>query len=228
MFEARAIVISKEFEPWYEEERKTQHDVYWDDYETTCASQEVAGLLDHHARPDHHRRRRAADRPDPARDQADQGSRRRLRPERQDRQLHRRGREGDRRWLSAVIVLTGTIEILRAQTQRRIDMELMGVENILAGQDPTDPEVAKELDYQQDDDWLADKFVRHGDGARPARRRRASRRVTTHHSDYKSLPQGMSQLRFDADRQDRSRLTTQSTSSTPTPTSRSSRRTRRR
>ncbi len=35
-----------------------------------------------------------------------------------------------------IIVLTGTIEILRAQTQRRMDMELMGVENILGGLDP--------------------------------------------------------------------------------------------
>ena len=61
-----------------------------------------------------------------------------------------------------IIVLTGTIEILRAQTQRRMDMELMGVENILAGQDPTDPSVAKELDYQQDQKWSAG-FVKHGD-----------------------------------------------------------------
>ncbi len=35
-----------------------------------------------------------------------------------------------------VIVMTGTIEILRAQTQRRIDMELMGVENVLAARTP--------------------------------------------------------------------------------------------
>ena len=79
-----------------------------------------------------------------------------------------------------VIVLTGTIEILRAQTQRRIDMELMGVENILAGQDPNDPEVAKGLDYQQDEDWLADKFVKHSQAALDQPGVARIRRVTTH------------------------------------------------
>ena len=96
-----------------------------------------------------------------------------------------------------VIVMTGTIEILRAQTQRRIDMELMGVENVLAGQDPNDPEVAKGLDYQQDEDWLADKFVRHSQEALDQPGVARIRRVTTHKGDYKSLPQGMSQLRYE-------------------------------
>lgn len=35
-----------------------------------------------------------------------------------------------------IIVLTGTIELLRGQTQRRLDMELVGEENIL-GANPT-------------------------------------------------------------------------------------------
>lgn len=35
-----------------------------------------------------------------------------------------------------IIVLTGTIDVLRRQTQRRIDMELVGKENILRGVDP--------------------------------------------------------------------------------------------
>lgn len=36
----------------------------------------------------------------------------------------------------------------------------MGVENILGGQDPNDPAVVKELDYQQDVEWLAETFVK--------------------------------------------------------------------
>ena len=35
-----------------------------------------------------------------------------------------------------LIVMTGTIDLLREQTQRRIDMELVGVENILRDIDP--------------------------------------------------------------------------------------------
>ena len=94
-----------------------------------------------------------------------------------------------------IIVLTGTIEILRAQTQRRMDMELMGVENILAGQDPNDPAVAKELDYQQDEEWKAERFVKHGDALTlPGVVEIA--RVTSHRSDYKRLPQAMTKLKF--------------------------------
>lgn len=94
-----------------------------------------------------------------------------------------------------VIVLTGTIEPLRAQTQRRIDMELIGRENILDGLDPNDPQVARELDYQEDEDWIRDRFIRHGaelDQPNVVH----IRRVTTHHSDYKRLPQGLTRLRF--------------------------------
>ncbi len=40
-----------------------------------------------------------------------------------------------------VIVLAGTLDILREQTQRRLDMELVGKENILQGWDETDPEL---------------------------------------------------------------------------------------
>ncbi|CAM5594479.1 hypothetical protein SBADM41S_01330 [Streptomyces badius] len=39
-----------------------------------------------------------------------------------------------------VIVLGGTLNLLRGQTQRRLDMELIGQENILRGADPADPE----------------------------------------------------------------------------------------
>ena len=59
-----------------------------------------------------------------------------------------------------LIVMTGTIDLLREQTQRRIDMELVGVENILRGIDPNDPETMTSVDYQNDPDW--DRFISHG------------------------------------------------------------------
>lgn len=63
-----------------------------------------------------------------------------------------------------VIVLTGTIELLRTQTQRRIDMELVGEENILRGADRNNPDLIREIDYigSHDTDWFAGKFVSHG------------------------------------------------------------------
>ncbi|WP_250036412.1 Z1 domain-containing protein [Paractinoplanes maris] len=60
-----------------------------------------------------------------------------------------------------VIVMTGTIELLRSQTQRRIDRELVGRENLLEG---VESETAAEFDYADDEGWAQDEFVRHGDG----------------------------------------------------------------
>lgn len=77
-----------------------------------------------------------------------------------------------------VIVMTGTIEMLRAQTQRRIDMELVGRQNIVADLSPEYAREAK-IDYQDDEDWPgrfadlgADELVTE------------IRRLTLHHRDY--------------------------------------------
>jgi hypothetical protein len=56
-----------------------------------------------------------------------------------------------------VIVMTGTIELLRAQTQRRIDMELVGRQNIVGSMTPQEAADAG-IDYQDDPDWIAGRF----------------------------------------------------------------------
>ncbi|WP_457188663.1 Z1 domain-containing protein [Nocardioides sp. P5_E3] len=192
------IVITKEFEPWYEEARHKRSTLYWDDYEKylTQVSKWPASSIT-------------------TLDQSTDAVVERLTdPTRTDIKPTRglvvgyvqSGKTANFTGVIAkaidsgyrlVIVMTGTIEILRAQTQRRIDMELMGVENVLAGQDPNDPEVAKGLDYQQDEAWLAGRFVTHTQAALDQPGAARIRRVTTHKGDYKSLPQGMSQLRYD-------------------------------
>ena len=192
------IVISKEFEPWYEAVRHQRSTLYWDHYEKYLAQEKkwpAASIT--------------------TLDQSTDAVVERLTdPTRSDIKRTKglvvgyvqSGKTANFTGVIAkaidagyrlVIVMTGTIEILRAQTQRRIDMELMGVENVLAGQDPNDPDVAKGLDYQQDEDWLADKFVRHSQDALDQPGVARIRRVTTHKGDYKSLPQGMSQLRYE-------------------------------
>ncbi|MEC3979842.1 Z1 domain-containing protein [Amycolatopsis sp. H20-H5] len=94
-----------------------------------------------------------------------------------------------------VIVLTGTTDLLRAQTQRRLDMELVGRENILGGVDENDPLALDGLDYQDDPDWIADRFLRHGSMPRLAGRPNIHR-LTTQRGDYKSLRQGIIALDF--------------------------------
>ncbi|MFJ6432580.1 Z1 domain-containing protein [Streptomyces sp. NPDC091416] len=91
-----------------------------------------------------------------------------------------------------VIVLGGTLNLLRGQTQRRLDMELIGRENILRGADPADPDALVGIDYQDDEDWPA-KFVSHG-GRPSALGAFDIERLTTRDDDYKSLENGIRAL----------------------------------
>lgn len=193
-----AIVISKEFEPWYEAVRHQRSTMYWDHYEKYLAQEKkwpAASITTIDQSTDSVVERLT----DPTRSVIKRTKGLVVGHVQSGKTANFTGviAKAIDAGYRLVIVMTGTIEILRAQTQRRIDMELMGVENILAGQDPNDPEVAKGLDYQQDEDWLADKFVRHSQEALDQPGVARIRRVTTHKGDYKSLPQGMSQLRYE-------------------------------
>ena len=98
-----------------------------------------------------------------------------------------------------LIVMTGTIDLLREQTQRRIDMELVGVENILRGIDPDDPETMASVDYQNDPDWA--KFISHGllpsSQNRPDIIRLTNHRFAGRTGDYRSLLAGITALEFE-------------------------------
>ncbi|MFD7456111.1 MULTISPECIES: Z1 domain-containing protein [unclassified Streptomyces] len=89
-----------------------------------------------------------------------------------------------------VIVLGGTLNMLRAQTQRRLDMELVGRENILRGASEY------ECDYANDPAWNQGKFVTFG--TLPSTRGGFDIvRLTTRDDDYKSLLQGITALEFE-------------------------------
>ncbi|MGL5825376.1 MAG: Z1 domain-containing protein [Nocardioides sp.] len=196
VFEAPAVVISKVFEPWYSTERKLRTSVYWDNYESHLLqvkkwpASSIASLDETTTEVIERLSR-------PTRLEAKQTKGLVVGYVQSGKTANFTGvvAKAIDAGYRLIIVLTGTIEILRSQTQRRMDMELMGVENILAGQDPTDPNVARELDYQQDEDWLAERFVTHGDELTlPGVVEIA--RVTSHHSDYKRLPQAMTRLKY--------------------------------
>lgn len=196
VFEAPAVVISKAFERWYPEARKLRTSVYWDDYEaylrdTKHWSAEAISSLDETTTEVIERLS------DPVRETAKQTKGLVVGYVQSGKTANFTGvvAKAVDAGYRLIIVLTGTIEILRAQTQRRMDMELIGRENILRGLDPSDPQVAKELDYQQDNDWLADNFVKHG-AALDLTKVVHIDRVTTHRSDYKRLPQGLTKLKF--------------------------------
>ena len=84
-----------------------------------------------------------------------------------------------------IIVLTGTIELLRSQTQRRLDMELVGMQNI------------DEAEYANDEDWHAGRFVRHVVDPNHSNDVPAVRRLTGAVDDYKALAKGIGTLHYE-------------------------------
>ena len=87
-----------------------------------------------------------------------------------------------------IVVLAGTLDSLRLQTQRRLDKELCGKEQILR-----DAEAGQPAEYSEDKDW--DKFASYG--ALPSTLGGCDvRRITTSHGDYKGLGQGRDVLKF--------------------------------
>nr|WP_240969080.1 Z1 domain-containing protein [Streptomyces sp. HNM0575] len=90
-----------------------------------------------------------------------------------------------------VIVLGGRLNLLRAQTQRRIDKELVGRENLL--RNVTDE---LEMDYAADTDWIDGEFLEHG--VKPSDAGAFDIiRLTTRDDDYRALNQGISALERD-------------------------------
>lgn len=79
-----------------------------------------------------------------------------------------------------IIVMTGTIEMLRSQTQRRIDMELVGQQNIVGDLLPEQASEASGVDYQDDEAWRAGEFVDLGASELVTE----IRRFTRHKRDY--------------------------------------------
>ncbi|MFE3737431.1 Z1 domain-containing protein [Streptomyces sp. NPDC059134] len=188
--EPGTTVISEEFESWYSRDSAAARSFYWDSYEQLLrrkgwSDTAVSGLDD----ASHSIVERLSD---PTRAEA-YGARGLVVGYVQS------GKTANFTGVAAkaidagyrlVIVLGGTLNLLRDQTQRRLDMELIGQENILRGADPGDPEAMVGIDYQDDEDWPS-KFVSHG--ARPFH----IERLTTREKDYRSLLQGIRALEIE-------------------------------
>ncbi|OIJ65239.1 Z1 domain-containing protein [Streptomyces mangrovisoli] len=193
--EAGPVTISREFEPWYTREGAANRSFYWTSYERLLRrkgwSDAAVSGLDEAA---HAVVERLAD---PTRD-TPYGARGLVVGYVQS------GKTANFTGVTAkaidagyrlVIVLGGTLNLLRGQTQRRLDMELIGQENILGAADPADPDALVGIDYQDDEDWPA-KFVSFG--ARPSLLGAFDiERLTSRDRDYMALERGISALEFE-------------------------------
>jgi hypothetical protein len=97
-----------------------------------------------------------------------------------------------------IIVLSGTTNLLRNQTQRRLDMELVGIENILRG--ASEQEV--DHDYVEDEAWPA-KFISYGN--QPSLSGHVDIHRLTSQEDFKSRDAGLNPLEFEFEKRDRHR-----------------------
>ena len=197
------VIISRSFEPWYTRERRTDRDFYWAAYsqylmdvrhwnpESIAALDLATGQVVERLS-------------DPARAEAYQSKGLVVGYVQSGKTANFTGvlAKAVDAGYRLLIVLTGTIDLLREQTQRRIDMELVGRENILRRIDTDDAELMSFVDYQDDPDWIDDKFLRLG--FLPSERNYPDIvRLTTHHADYKSLKAGITTL--EVERRDKSR-----------------------
>lgn len=193
-----SIVISDKFEPWYTPDRRAQNAFYWPAYAKLLGARgwpadALAGL-------DEATGRVVERLTDPYREEARQAKGLVVGYVQSGKTANFTGviAKAIDAGYRLIVVLTGTIDVLRRQTQRRIDMELVGKENILRGVDPTDPETVAHVDYQDDPEWP--RFVEFG--FLPSTRNFPDViRLTGRNFDYKSLKAGIVALEFEkADR----------------------------
>jgi hypothetical protein len=95
-----------------------------------------------------------------------------------------------------IIVLSGTTNLLRDQTQRRIDMDLIGRENIQRGADDDETD----HDYVADEDW-PDRFISYG--TRPSLQGGVDIHRLTTSVDFASNTGGFNSLEFDFEKKNR-------------------------
>jgi hypothetical protein len=199
LHEAETVVISDtpaDWDPWYTADRASERTFYWDAYRSVLEQRLDAYAVDRLDSATREVVRRLAD---PTRHEPYQSKGLVVGHVQSGKTANFTGviAKAVDAGYRLVIVLTGTIEILRSQTQRRIDMELVGEENILAGIQPDDTRLLAEVDYVgvQDRDWVEGRFLRHGrrpkDVGAPE-----IRRLTGSRWDYKSLQAGLSALDF--------------------------------
>lgn len=190
-----AVVISDVFQPWYTADRRTQNSFYWPAYynllEQKGWSVEALSGIDEATNQVVERLT------DPYRAEARQAKGLVVGYVQSGKTANFAGviAKAIDAGYRMVIVLTGTIDVLRRQTQRRIDMEIVGRENIIRGIDPNDPEAMSNVDYQNDDDW-PEKFQSFG--FLPSTRNMPDIiRLTGANFDYKSLKAGIVALEFE-------------------------------
>lgn len=188
------VIAAPDWTPWYDEERRRTHHFYWDGYRSLLESKLPAeSVADIDAATNDIVGRLA----DPSGEREYQSKGLVVGHVQSGKTANFTGviAKAIDAGYRLIIVLTGTVEILRSQTQRRLDMELIGRENILGGISEDDTDLLAEVDYVSTDDvdWRNGKFVSYGPGFADAGVPEI-RRLTRAKDDYKVLKAGLDAL----------------------------------
>jgi hypothetical protein len=195
-----SIVISRDFEAWYTDDVQRERDYYWEHYRTYLANVarfDVDAIAAIDASTTLVLQRLAR----PTRSNAYQARGLVLGYVQSGKTANFTGviAKAVDAGYRLIVVLTGTTNLLRSQTQRRVDKELVGVENILRRVDKDDPTSLEGVDYQGDPDWLDGAFVRHtGSELLPSDLNRPDiLRLTSYQTDYRGLNEGITTLELE-------------------------------
>lgn len=185
------VIAAPDWTPWYDEDRRRAHHFYWDGYRSLLERRLPAeSVADIDAATTNIVGRLA----DPSGSEAYQSKGLVVGHVQSGKTANFTGviAKAIDAGYRLIIVLTGTVEILRSQTQRRLDMELIGRENILRGVDEQAEDLLADVDYVSTDDadWMAGRFVSYGAGFTDAGVP-AIRRLTGAKDDYKMLKAGL-------------------------------------
>lgn len=97
-----------------------------------------------------------------------------------------------------IVVLAGMHDILRSQTQRRLDMELVGTHNIIGGRDVNNPRQRSDIDYasSEDEGWLKGDFLTHSVDPSSEPEVPSIVRLSHYQKDFRALGAGIHTLDF--------------------------------
>ena len=97
-----------------------------------------------------------------------------------------------------IVVLAGMHDILRSQTQRRLDMELVGTQNIIGGRDVNNPRQRRDIDYasSEDESWVKGEFLTHASDPSTEPEVPSIVRLSHYQKDFQALGAGIHALNF--------------------------------
>jgi len=201
---AEAVILAKNWTPWYDE-RELKSNFYWKGYESVLAkngwSAESVAKIDLSATQVVRRLS------DPTNEKAYQAKGLVVGYVQSGKTAHFTAvtAKAIDAGYRLIVVLAGMHDILRSQTQRRLDMELVGTHNIIGGRDVNNLRQRRDIDYasSEDEGWLKGDFLTHSVDPSSEPEVPSIVRLSHYQKDFRALGAGIHALDFKPLNQDK-------------------------